>query len=224
MKHSRRLHFTRVTAWTLVLGGHVLLLVLLSLSKTKDRQSTASGPEPKTILLLLDMAPPPIEAPSDQRSPIAPSIARVRAPKVAAESLGQAITPSEISAPSRAPVDWYSEAKEVAKDRGTELAATQPKKACDPSQSDRPGSLLPKCGTKKYKDTSWDPAPPKAGFSGLLPFVMIGKRCAVGLGFFGCALGKLPDADGHVFDEMNDPDRPRSSVPDIPGKEGESPW
>src|SRR4029078_33466 len=125
MKQSRRLHFTRVTAWTLVLGGHALLLILLSTPKTKDRQSAASGPEPKTILLLLDMAPPPIEASSDQLAPITPSIARVRAPKVAAESLGQAITPEETSAPSRGPVDWYSEAKEVAKDRGPALAAAQ---------------------------------------------------------------------------------------------------
>jgi len=223
MKQSRRLHFTRVTAWTLVLGGHVLLLILLSTSKTKDRQSTASGPEPKTILLLLDMAPPPIEASSDQLSPVTPNIARVRAPRVAAESLGQAITPEETPAPSRGPVDWYSEAKEVAKDRGAALAAAQPRKACDPSQSDRPGSLLPKCGTKKYKDADWNPEPSKAGFAGLLPFVMIGKRCVVGLGFFGCAIGKLPDADGTVFDDMNDPDRPRSSVPDIPGKEGQLP-
>jgi hypothetical protein len=37
----------------------------------------------------------------------------------------------------------------------------------------------------------------------------------VGLGFFGCALGKKPEANGHLFDGMHDPDRQRSSVPDI---------
>jgi hypothetical protein len=40
------------------------------------------------------------------------------------------------------------------------------------------------------------------------------------LGFFGCALGKLPEADGTLFEDMDDPDRPRSSVPDIPTGNG----
>jgi hypothetical protein len=218
MKKPRRLHFTRVTAWALVLGGHILLLVLFSSTRPKDRQSTASAPEPRTILLLLDMAPPPVEAPSDQLAPIAPSVARVRAPRVSTDSLGEAITPGDTPAQSKAPVDWYAEAKDVAESHGADLLAQQ-KRDCDPSQSDRPGSLLPKCGTKKHKDSSWEPNPGRVGFSGGLPFVRLGKRCAVGLGFFGCALGKLPEADGHIFDGMKDPDRPQSSVPDIPGKD-----
>ncbi len=37
----------------------------------------------------------------------------------------------------------------------------------------------------------------------------------MGLGFFGCALGKPPEANSHLFDGMHDPDRQRSSVPDI---------
>jgi hypothetical protein len=44
--------------------------------------------------------------------------------------------------------------------------------------------------------------------------VRIGKRCVVGLDFSGCQIGKLPEADGTLFDDMRDPDRPRGSVPD----------
>jgi hypothetical protein len=217
MRTSRRLHYTRIAVWSIVIGGHVLLLVLFSSTRPRDRHNAAVGPEPRTILLLLDMAPPPIEAPSEPLAPFAPSVARVRVPLNAA-SLGQAITPDESAPPPRSPVDWYSEAEEVAKDRGSELLAQQ-RRDCDPSSSDRPGSLLPKCGKKKREAAEWEPEPKRAGFSGGLPYVRLGKRCVVALGFFGCALGTLPEADGHVFDDMKDPDRPRSSVPDIPGHE-----
>jgi len=37
----------------------------------------------------------------------------------------------------------------------------------------------------------------------------------VGLGFFGCALGDLPKANGRLFDDMNAPDRDRNSVPQV---------
>ena len=51
--------------------------------------------------------------------------------------------------------------------------------------------------------------------SGFIPYVRIGKRCIVGLGFWGCQLGKLPQANSHLLDGMTDPDRPGSSVPDV---------
>jgi hypothetical protein len=51
---------------------------------------------------------------------------------------------------------------------------------------------------------------------GLIPYVRLGKRCVIALGAFGCAIGKLPEADGTLFDDMRDPNRPTSSVPDIP--------
>jgi hypothetical protein len=31
----------------------------------------------------------------------------------------------------------------------------------------------------------------------------------------GCSVGRLPDANSHLFDHMNDADRDRSSVPGI---------
>jgi hypothetical protein len=46
-----------------------------------------------------------------------------------------------------------------------------------------------------------------------LPYIRVGERCAIGLGFFGCGFGK-PPANGNLFDGMDAPDRDRSSVPD----------
>ena len=79
--------------------------------------------------------------------------------------------------------------------------------------SDPPNPLLPKC-RKPKPPPEWEPQPKKAGFIGILPYVRVGN-CIVGLGFLGCTVGKS-EANGHLFDDMNDPDRPRSSVPDVP--------
>ncbi|HYL70687.1 MAG TPA: hypothetical protein VEY89_05230, partial [Candidatus Dormibacteraeota bacterium] len=43
----------------------------------------------------------------------------------------------------------------------------------------------------------------------------LGKRCILILGLVGCALGAAPAANGHLFGDLKDPDRDRSSVPDI---------
>lgn len=67
----------------------------------------------------------------------------------------------------------------------------------------------------KAQPFGWDPSPNRVGIAGGLPYVELGKRCALGFGFFGCGVGKLPAANGDVFDGMDNPDRDRSSVPDV---------
>jgi hypothetical protein len=216
MGKSRRLSVSRGVVWAIVIGGHVLLLVLISNSRPRDREATQDDSTERTILLLLDVAPPPEEQPAQEPEPDRTSITRPRAPATASADSASAPISAE-APPARAPVDWYREAERVAQDHAAELIE-QNKQPCDASSSDRPGSILPKC--RKHKSQrEWEPEPSRAGFQGLLPYVRLGKRCVVGLGFFGCALGRLPEADGHVFDDMNDPDRPQSSVPDIPGHE-----
>ncbi|MEZ5457795.1 MAG: hypothetical protein R3E65_00290 [Steroidobacteraceae bacterium] len=59
----------------------------------------------------------------------------------------------------------------------------------------------------------WKAEPGKVGMAGPLPYVRVGKRCIVGLGFFGCALGEPPPPNDKLLDDMRKPDRPRSSVP-----------
>lgn len=51
----------------------------------------------------------------------------------------------------------------------------------------------------------------------------LGKRCIVALIGVGCALGKLPKEGGDLFERMRDPDRPASSVPNMPGGSAEEP-
>jgi len=81
---------------------------------------------------------------------------------------------------------------------------TQPKiarKPCEPPES----SLV------------WNPETPRAGFTRTpipLPFVQLGKRCVIGLGFFGCTLGALPEANSHMFDDIAEGKTMKSSVPD----------
>jgi hypothetical protein len=217
MGSSRRLPVTRAASWAIVIGGHVLLVVLLASIRPREH---AAEPEPRerTVLLFLNLSVPEEERQPEQKpepdrlsasNPSTPALPELPASSTAIQ---------EEAPPARGPVDWFREAEQVAQERGAELLRLQESK-CDPSTSDRPGSLLPKCGSKRKPAREWNPEPARFGLSGLLPYVRLGERCAIGLGFFGCALGKLPEADGHVFDDMRDPDRPRSSVPDIPGKE-----
>jgi hypothetical protein len=209
----------RGVAWAIVIGGHVLLLVLISNSRPRDRETPESTPKERTVLLFLDLAPPPDEQqPAPDLQPFHTTVTRALS-EPTVDSSSTAITesaPSEIP-PGRANVDWYREAQQVAQNHAAELAEHN-KPQCDPSSSDRPGSLLPKC-KRRVRPHEWEPEEPKAGFDHLIPYVRLGKRCVVGLGFLGCAFGKLPEADGHLFDDMHDPDRPTSSVPDIPGKD-----
>jgi phage tail protein X len=46
--------------------------------------------------------------------------------------------------------------------------------------------------------------------------VTVHIRCLVGLPFFGCAFGHLPEPDSGLFTDMSAVDRSRSSVPEIP--------
>lgn len=67
----------------------------------------------------------------------------------------------------------------------------------------------------KPKESSfqWKAGEPRAGLLPL-PFVRIGERCIVGLGFFGCALGELPPPNDKMFDDMKKGEQSPSSVPD----------
>jgi hypothetical protein len=47
-----------------------------------------------------------------------------------------------------------------------------------------------------------------------LPYVKLGKRCVVGLGFFACTPQKPPEANSHLLDDMRDGKTSPSSVPD----------
>lgn len=114
--------------------------------------------------------------------------------------------------PSNAPtttIDWTAHATEAAA-AIVDKSIREETRKCDPSDS--PNSFLPPCNPRT-KQFEWNPEPPRVGFSGGLPYVRIGERCAIGLGFFGCGFGEPPPANGDLFEGMDDPERDRSSVP-----------
>jgi hypothetical protein len=194
----RRLSLSRCTAWGLVIGGHALLVVLFS--SARPVRMTEPDETLQTVLFLPELTPEPASAPVSGagRERRAPTRRRAYSETVTADS--SAIT----QVPGEAPIDWQLEAQRSAQAIGADLARGEPK--CD--DSGRPWSLQPKCRKPKHPP-AWEPETPRAGFDHLIPYVRLGKRCILGLGFFGCALGKLPEANGHLFDDMKDPDRDR---------------
>ncbi len=195
--------FREHVVWAIAIGVHVLLIVLF-LRGSQHIRSEDPASDIRSVLYLLDLPPPVEEAPVEDEVPRRVVSLDVSEPSVP----GTAITePSEQPA-LRPPVDWYSEAEEVARasvDRG---AQPGPRRF-----GEQPVSPYQKC--KRPRQPEWEPEPERAGFAGGLPFVRLGERCIVGLGFFGCAVGKLPEANGRLLEDMKNPDRPTSSVPDI---------
>jgi hypothetical protein len=109
-------------------------------------------------------------------------------------------------------VDWYGEASKSASgpaalgDRNATAVFTPlpaRRKRCE-----RPPSV-----------TQWTSEPKKFGFAGGLPYMRLGKRCVVGLGFFGCVPGELPAANSHLLDGRNRATEADSSVPEAQGCE-----
>ena len=201
---GRRLSAPQCAAWVIVIGGHLLLILLLS--NIRPRTVAESDSQDRSILLL-DLTPPPTPPPADKPAPMRPAATRPRelpSPESSRES-------TAITEPTAIPrVDWYSEAERAARAAGDEWVDPNP--PC--RGNERPGSVLHECMAPK-PPAEWEPEPAMGGIDGLLPWVRLGKRCIVGLGFFGCGIGKLPEANGDVFDDMRDPDRQRSSVPEV---------
>jgi hypothetical protein len=199
--------------WAFVLGGHVLLIALFQSVRSRDVQQPDA--ESRSVLTLLDLTTLEEEKPPEETPKPLSNITVPPAPSSAITSNESITSDESVAAPaevSKAPVDWYSEAEHVAKDKAAELLAKQPRPCED---SPRPGSLREKC-KRGGAQAQWEPEPKKFGVEGGLPYVRLGKRCLVGLGFFGCAIGKLPEADGTLLEGMKDQDWDHSSVPDTP--------
>jgi hypothetical protein len=204
MVNEQRLR--RFAVFTVVAGAHVLLLML---PLETERRELVEGEGSTRRTLLFFPRTPVVESGlrRDLRSPAEPRIQTnisIAVPDVTgtespegASAAGSAIAPS---------IDWSGEARRAA------AAAAEKVPIPDRSKCDSTGladPALPNC--KPRPKFEW--APPKAGFAQGLPYVMLGDRCVIGLGFFGCSLGK-PPANGDLFDGMDDPDRDHSSVPD----------
>jgi hypothetical protein len=54
---------------------------------------------------------------------------------------------------------------------------------------------------------------PGVHWAGPIP-ILVTERCVITIGFASCVLGKLPEPNSHLLDDMKDPTLSRSSVPD----------
>lgn len=189
-----------------VIGGHLLLAIFIATSRSMLVRLRESDVPPR-----LEVRVVVIPAPSSQTSA---AVGRRRATStdprrfvVPDQPLGE--TPQ--LGPSALSIDWYGDGQRAAE---AAAHAQTRREGVDCDEVETPGSMRPRC--VKSSHFEWHPNPKMVEFEGLLPYVHLGKRCVLGLGFFGCAVGKLPDANWHLLDDMKDPDRLRSSVPDSP--------
>lgn len=205
MVRNHRILAGRGMVWCLVICAHVALLMLLSNSRTSRQAAKVPVQEP---LLLFWLEPRPREDEPEEEEPVREV---TRAQRVAESRAEEPAGDAAISVPLEAPpIDWYAEAGHAARSKAADMMAKQDK-SCEARK--RPGSLLPKC-RKDRPSFEWEPEEKRAGISGGLPYVRLGKRCVFALIFVGCALGKLPGPHSYA-EEMRDPDRPRDSVPDL---------
>ncbi|MBV8783425.1 MAG: hypothetical protein JOZ67_04480 [Gammaproteobacteria bacterium] len=179
-----------------MLGVHVLVLLRL-LERIPRRAAPASAAPALTWLDLSRVASSPPRAPAAAR-PVRPATPLPVAPRAAAEGVP--------GAPSA--IDWADAARDAIRHTLPPAPDCRPRAALE--------RLPPGC-PRPARPFSWNPEPPRAGFEGGLPYVRL-KNCVLGLGFFGCAFGR-PAANAHLFDDLRNPDRPRSSVPDNPRRD-----
>jgi hypothetical protein len=202
--------WSRVVIFFGVLSAHLTFLYCLNTDRPRFLESVRD----QKVLTLVTVEPQMDRA---GRPPGSPEVFGSPAPSVAPPAV---LTPESVAidqgdqAPPASGIDWHGEIGRAAKEAAAavpqeqlRLPCREPRRAGDPPQIGcRPPPKL----------TEWEPEPPVAGFAGGLPFVRLGQRCAIGLGFFGCGIGEKPKPNGDVFKSMDDPDRPRSSVPEDP--------
>lgn len=199
MTRERSAH--RLVVFGLVLALHGLFLLLLLIRAPAPRR--VAHEEPSSVLFFIETPKPtvtiapPVQAPSVQPKPT-----------VSADvSVSEKTSPAPAPATPPATIDWTAQASQAAA-AVVDKAISEETRKCDPSAA--PKSFLPPCHRKTRK-FEWNPE--RAGFSGGLPYVRVGERCAIGLGFFGCGFGAKPPARGDLFEDMDNPERERSSVP-----------
>lgn len=194
----------RFITLVVVAALHLLFLLMLWIREPVTRR-IAQGDHSSVLFFIETPRPQLVTAPPVQPRATQPAPTIVTAPSEAAEQPSTAPT-----MPNRSEtIDWTAQAAEAAASV-VDKAISEETRKCDPSDS--PDSFLPPCNPRR-KEFEWNPEEPRVGFSGGLPYVRIGKRCAIGLGFFGCGFGDPPPANGDLFEGMDDPERDRSSVP-----------
>jgi hypothetical protein len=209
MHHEHTRGLRNAGVWAITAAGHVLLLwAFVYANRMEARRLTAGSPQPLSVWIAIiqgrgavgrDRGTP--NAPPALRSPSNFKVENLAAPPIELPAIEEQITPS---------IDWGLEASREARSAA----------AGDGTSKTRAFGAIPKpyfkpCGESKPA-FGWDREPKKVGFMAGLPYVRVGKRCIVGLPFFGCALGKLPEANSGLLADMKGDGQSEQSVPDIP--------
>lgn len=184
-----------------VLAIHVAgFAILLASSRVPGRLVESAD---AFVMLLLPEPPPRPETTPPERPPRRPAAANPRTLQIPVPPVTTA--PLESSAPvALPPVDWQQEMQDTAKKKGD---ATPWR------------SVVPNPDKKPKHEFKWDRAHTRrieVDEETRIPVLNLNDHCA--LIFFlvpGCRIGKIKP-NGELFDGMNDPDRPTSSVPDAP--------
>lgn len=205
----------RTAAVALAVLAHGLVLLPFLLGKPAARRQVA--PTLHFVSLWPDLA---VSEPEPEPEPAtAPPTAPESSPRIAppltppqAITLAPAVAPDPPAGPTEPSpetaargIDWNAAAAAATErfvaglDAPTTFSPPPPKlrEPCKPRES----------------SFEWSPEEPRAGLLPL-PFVRIGERCIVGLGFFGCALGELPPPNDKLFDDIKKGNTSPSSVPD----------
>jgi hypothetical protein len=200
---------SRAIAIGLALLAHVLLFLLLVLGIHSPPRADAEPllfvslwpdlkptPEPAKVNL-----PPPAAPSLEKTKPTVPRVAPSEGPRPA--EISTAITPVPLP-----PIDWQREGAAAAR-RQTQRPPERETFSAPPKTARKP------CEPAKSSFV-WNPEPPRAGFTkGIpLPYVQMGKRCVIGLGFFSCNLSALPDPNSQLFDDVKEGKTMEPSVPD----------
>jgi hypothetical protein len=186
------------------LGLHALLVGFLIATTLRLHRSRGADEEPLYVRYFEPAARTPSTSPESPTRPRAEPPRLERSESAAHEAAG-AITVEPLP-----PVDWERDARSAADTIVADMARREHRWCND---SDKPGSWLPKC--KRHPPAFGWSDNHRAGFTNGLPYIRLGRRCMLVAGFLGCALGALPEANGHLFDGLKDPDRDRSSIPDV---------
>lgn len=205
MARDQRLR--RFGVFLFVTGAHVLLL-LLPLDGERRERGEPAGDERRAQLFFLRAPVVERGVRREPRQSAEPEIeTNIEVPAPASITVAAPNGSAAVGSGAAPAIDWSEEARRSAADAVAKAPGHGRPSRCDATGLDDPA--LPNC--KPAPEFKW--APPKAGFSGGLPYIQVGDRCVIGLGFFGCGFGK-PPANGNLFDGMEAPGRDRSSVPD----------
>jgi hypothetical protein len=208
MQHSKA-SAVRVKASVvfLTLMVHGLLILLFFQGESVENRTPMW--QPPMVDVWIHLPQPPSRIDGDQpaprrRSEESPLLSVT--PSVAITLQQAEVPPSQAAEDSEGTttVDWYGEA--------SKLAARHAEDSSVPGGMGQPVQKMREACKPRDSSFEWSPEQEEYGLLPL-PYMMVGERCVVGIRFFSCSLGAMPEPNKRLFDDMRKGSTPQSSVP-----------